>query len=132
MRIVAVALLAGCLSFLQVAVGVSQAKHGRKQIPTTSTRGSGPSHVTNISSFPDNPGVMDSVERKRRGEYNQELQTQIMADSRRLTQLSMEFQEDLERARGDGTLPVSLFRKADDIIKLAKSVKDKMRREWPD
>jgi hypothetical protein len=85
--------------------------------------------MTNMGGFPDDPGAVDSVERKRRAKYNQELQTQIMADSRRLTLLSREFQEELERAGDDGTLPVSLFRKADEIIKLAKSVKDKMRRE---
>ena len=129
MRIVAIALLAGCLSFLQVAAGVSQSQHGRKQMPPTSARSPSPSRVTNIGSFPDNLGVVDSAERKRRAKYNQELQTQVMADSRRLTLLSRELQEELERAGGDGTLPVSLFRKADEIIKLAKSVKDKMRRE---
>jgi hypothetical protein len=127
MRIVAVALLA--VSFLQVAVGVSQSQHGRKQMPSISTRSPSPLTMTNIGGFRDDPGAVDSMERKRRAKYNQELQTQVMADSRRLTQLSRDLQEELERADGDGTLPVSLFRKADDIIKLAKSVKDKMRRK---
>jgi hypothetical protein len=129
MRIVAIFLLAGCLGFLHVAVGVSQIQHGRKQMPPTSARSPNQLPLTTFGGFPYDPGAVDSVERKRRAKYNQELQTQIMADSRRLTQLSRELQEELERAESDGTLPISLFRKADDIIKLAKSVKDKMRRE---
>jgi hypothetical protein len=129
MRFVAVALLAGCLGFLHVAVGVSQSQHGRKQMPSTSTQRPTQLPLTTFGGFPDDRGAVDSVERKRRAKYDQELQAQIMADSRRLTLLSRELQEELERAEGDGTLPVSLSKKADDIIKLAKSVKDKMRRE---
>jgi hypothetical protein len=128
MRVVAVALLAGCLSFLQVAVGVSQSQHGRKQLPSTSTRSSSQLPMTNTGGFPDDPETVDLVERQRRAKYNQERQAQAMADSRRLTQLSRELQEALERA-GDETLPVSVFRKADEIIKLARSVKGKMRRD---
>ena len=37
-------------------------------------------------------------------------------------------EQELEQA-GDGTLPAPLFRKADEIIKLAKSVKGRMRPE---
>lgn len=129
MRFVAIALLAGCLGFLQVAVGVSQSQHGRKQMPSTSTPSPTQLPLTTFGGFPDDRGAVDSVERKRRAKYNQELQIQAMADSKRLTLLSREFQEELEQAGDDGTLPVSLFRKADEIIKLAKSVKDKMRRE---
>jgi hypothetical protein len=84
--------------------------------------------MTNTGGFPDDPETVDLVERQRRAKYNQERQAQAMADSRRLTQLSRELQEELERA-GDETLPVSVFRKADEIIKLARSVKGKMRRD---
>jgi hypothetical protein len=127
MRIIAVALLAGSLSLLQVAVGVSQFQHGRKQLPPTSTRTPNQS-MTTMGGFPDDPGIMDSMERERRAKYNRERQDRIVADSRRLVQLSRELQEEIERA-GDGTLPVSLFKKTDEIIKLAKSVRDKMRRD---
>jgi hypothetical protein len=66
------------------------------------------------------------MERERRAKYNSERQTQAKADARRLAELSRELLDDLEHADGQ-TLPATAFTKANEIIKLAKSVKDKMR-----
>jgi hypothetical protein len=66
------------------------------------------------------------MENERRAKYNSEQQAQAVAEARRLAQLSRELQDELEHAGGD-TLPAALFKKADEIIKLAKSVKGKMR-----
>jgi hypothetical protein len=70
--------------------------------------------------------IPDPMERERRAKYNTQRQTQAMADARRLAQLSRELLDELEHADGE-TLPADTFRKADEIIKLAKSVKGKMR-----
>jgi hypothetical protein len=52
--------------------------------------------------------------------------SQAMQDANRLAQLSKELQQDLDNA-GSETLPAGSVKKADEIIKLAKSLKDRMR-----
>lgn len=126
MRIVALLFLAGCLSLLQVAAVSSGLQHGRKDRPSASTQTPNQLPMTNMGGLPDDPGAADPVERARRAKYNQERQTQARADARRLADLSRELLDDLERADGR-TLPADTFRKTNEIIKLAKSVKDKMR-----
>jgi peptide deformylase len=72
-----------------------------------------------------NAEIQDPVQREQRARYNAQQQSQAMADARRLAQLARELQDELEHADGL-TLPAGTFRKADEIIKLAKSVKGKM------
>jgi hypothetical protein len=49
-----------------------------------------------------------------------------MSDARQLAERSRELEAELEEANGE-TLPAAVFKKADEIIKLAKGVKSKMR-----
>lgn len=124
MRTLAAILLAGFLSLQGVALS-SGLQHGRKQMPATSTQSPSQSPTTVVGNSPD-AEIRDPMEGERRAKYNSERQAQAVTDSRRLTQLSTELQEELEHTGGD-TLPAALFRKADEIIKLAKSVKSNMR-----
>jgi hypothetical protein len=94
-------------------------------MPSTATQ-SPPESPTTIVGNPPNAELPDPTQDARRAKYNSERQAQAVTDARRLTQLSNELQEELEHAGGD-TLPATLFKKADEIIKLAKSVKGKMR-----
>ncbi len=124
MHTLAAILLAAFLSLQGVAVS-SGLQHGRKQMPSTATQ-SPPQSPATIVGISPNAEIPDPMLDERRAGYNSERQAQAMRDARRLAQLSRELQDELEHA-GDDTLPVSLFKKADEIIKLAKSVKGKMR-----
>jgi hypothetical protein len=124
MRTLAAILLAAFLSLQGIALS-SGLQHGRKQMPSTATQSPPESPTTIIGNSP-NAELPDPMQDARRAKYNSERQAQAMTDARRLTQLSNELQEELEHAGGD-TLPATLFKKADEIIKLAKSVKGKMR-----
>ena len=128
MQTVYLILLASCLSIPQVFSVSSGLQQGRRQpaaVPATSFPVQRP--TTNIR----DGGAEDDPLLSHRGPLardNPERLTQAVADARRLAQLSRQLQEELEQA-GDGTLPAPLFRKADEIIKLAKSVKGRMRPE---
>jgi hypothetical protein len=124
MRTVAPTLLAAFLG-LQVLAVSSGLQHGRKQMPATSTQIPSRLPTTVVGNSPD-AEIPDPMDRERRVRYNREQQAQAMADARRLAQLSRELQDELEHAGGD-TVPATLFKKTDEIIKLAKSVKGKMR-----
>jgi hypothetical protein len=126
MRTAALVLLVACLG-LQGAVISSgfQSQHGRRQMPSNATQSPAQSPTTVVGNSPD-AEIPDPMERERRAKYNTQRQTQAMADARRLAQLSRELLDELEHADGE-TLPADTFRKADEIIKLAKSVKGKMR-----
>lgn len=122
MRTVVLVLMAGCLC-LQGAVAPGL-QHGRKQMPSPQPQISNSSPVTVLGNSP-NAEIQDPTEREQRARYNTEQHSQAMADARRLAQLARELQDELEHANGF-TLPADTFRKADEIIKLAKSVKGKM------
>ena len=123
MRTVALVLMAGCLC-LQAAVVVPDLQHGRKQMPSPPPQIPNSSPVTVLGNSP-NAEIQDPAQREQRARYNAEQRAQAMADARRLAQLARELQDELEHANGF-TLPAGTFRKADEIIKLAKSVKGKL------
>ena len=128
MHTVVLALLASCLSIPQVMALSSGFQPGRKQapaVPTTSFPAQWPTTNIRDGGAENDPLLSD---RGRPAKGNPEQLAQAIADARRLAQLSRELQQELEQA-GDGTLPAPLFRKADEIIKLAKSVKGRMRPE---
>ena len=102
-----------------------QFQHGRRQMPSNATQSQPQSPVTVVGNSPDAEGP-DSTERKRLAIYSRERQAQAMSDAHLLAERSRELEAELEQANGD-TLPATVFKKADEIIKLAKSVKSKMR-----
>jgi hypothetical protein len=126
MRSVTCILLAAGLG-LQCVVGLSgfQFQHGRRQMASTTSQNQPQSPLTVVGNSPDS-GIPDSMEQKRLAMYSRERQAQAMSDARQLADLSRELEAELERANGE-TLPAGVFKKADEIIKLAKSVKNKMR-----
>jgi hypothetical protein len=130
MRIAAFALLAG--SFGPHALALSPffnpdmpQQHGRRQMPSAPVRIPAGSPTTIVGNSPS-AEMPDPIAREQRARYNAEQRLHAVADSRRLTQLANELESDLERA-GDDTLPSTAFKKADDIAKLAKSVKEKLK-----
>lgn len=128
MHTVALVLLASCLSIPHVVALSSEVQQGRKQpsaAPATSLPAQWPTTNIRDGGAEDDPLLS---ERGRLPKNDPERLARAVADAQRLAQLSRELQQELERA-GDGTLPAPLFQKADEIIKLAKSVKGKMRPE---
>lgn len=129
MHTVPLVLLAGCLSIPQVMALSSGFQSGRKQplaVPATSSPAQFP--TTNIRDGDAEDALLLSERGRLAKDNNPERLAQAVADAKRLAQLSRELQEELEQA-GDGTLPAPVIRKADEIIKLAKSVKGRMRPE---
>ena len=125
MRSATCILLAAGLGLQCVVSSGFQFQHGRRQMPSTTTQNQPLSPVTGVGNSPESE-IPDSVERKRLAMYSRERQAQAMSDVHLLAERSRELEAELEQANGD-TLPATVFKKADEIIKLAKSVKSKMR-----
>jgi hypothetical protein len=127
MRTVTVALLAAGLG-LQGAVLSSgfQFHHGGRHAPTPNQQESqNQSPTTVVGNFPD-AEIPDQVEREQHAKYIAQRHAQAMEDARRLSQLARELEAELDQADGL-TLSATSIKKTDEIVKLAKSVKDKMR-----
>lgn len=115
------------LALLVPAIYRLDAQHKGDPVPPSWTQNPGETPTPKVSQ--NNQPFEDAkarMIREQQDRLSQQRQLQAVADAARLAQLSKELQEELTRARG-ATLPANAFKKADDIIKLAKSVKDKMR-----
>lgn len=95
-----------------------QGRGGEQQSPTQ------PSSIPGIMD-PDGPSNprMEEQQAKMR---NMDRQKQIVADTQKLVALANQLKSDVEKSNKD-TLSLDVIRKADEIEKLAKSVKDKMK-----
>jgi hypothetical protein len=126
MRTVALVLLAAGLGLQSSVVSSAfQFQHGRREIPSPSEQNQEHSPVIGVGNSPD-AEIPDRLERERRSRYFAEQHSHAMIDARRLAQLARELEADLDQADGL-TLPATSIKKADEIVKLAKSVKNKMR-----
>ncbi len=124
MRTVALVLLAAGLGLQSSVVSSAfQFQNGRRIPSPSEQKVQWP--VTVMGSSPD-AEISDRMERQRRSRYFAAQHSQAMTDARRLAQLARELQDDLIQADGL-TLPATSIKKADEIVKLAKSVKNKMR-----
>jgi hypothetical protein len=120
----ALACLVGCLAF--PAAFSAELQFGADPVPPTWSQRPGQSPMPNVRNPQAGETAQERMEREQRAKNNEKRQAQAVADAARLAQLSKELQEELEHA-GAATLSAGSFKKADQIIKLAKSVKDKMR-----
>jgi hypothetical protein len=83
---------------------------------------------------PQQPGPMGSdpsqmdpkLEHDQAKLRNADRQKQLVADTQKLVSLANELQSDVQKSSKD-TLSMDVIRKADEIEKLAKSVRDKMK-----
>jgi hypothetical protein len=126
MRTLTVAVLATGLG-LQSAVVSSgfQFQRGRRPMPLPSPQIQTQSPTTVVGNSP-NAEISDPAEREQRAKYIAQRHAQAIEDARRLSQLARELHDELDRADGL-TLSATSIKKADEIAKLAKSVRDKMR-----
>ena len=118
-----------CVLFLTPALTVALAvapQLASDPVPPSWTQRPGQNPTPSVKSPQPYETPQERMQREQRKELNEHRQQQAIADATRLAQLSKELQEEVGRANG-ATVPATAFKKADDIIKLAKSVKDKMR-----
>jgi hypothetical protein len=126
MRTVALVILAAGLGLQSSVVSSAlQFQHGRREITSPSEQNQERSPVIGVGNSRD-AEIPDRMERLWRSRYFAAQHSQAMTDARRLAQLAQELQDDLDQADGL-TLPATSIKKADEIVKLAKSVKNKMR-----
>ena len=92
---------------------------------STSTQTPNQSPTTVVGNSP-NAEIQDPMAREQRARYLAETHSQALADAKRLAQLARELEDELDRSDGL-TLSASAMKKTDEIAKLAKSVKSKMR-----
>jgi hypothetical protein len=80
--------------------------------------------------FGESPNSNDPMERERQAKLakarNSDRQKQLVKDTDKLLALAKELKEDVDKSNED-TLSVDVMKKAAEIEKLAKSVKDRMR-----
>jgi len=73
----------------------------------------------------DNP-ARDRIEREMAKKANEERQAQLKRDSERLFKLATELKESVDKSN-QNTLSIDVIKKAEEIEKLAHSVKEKMK-----
>ena len=117
---------ASMLLLLMLPASPIIAQHKGDPVPPSWTQNPGETPTPKVTRNQPFADPKERMIQEQRDRLNDQRQLQAVAEAARLTQLSRELQDDLNRARG-ATLPANAFKKADDIIKLAKSVKDKMR-----
>jgi hypothetical protein len=126
MRAIALVLLAAGLGIQSAVVSSGfQFQHGRRPLPSTSAQTPSQSPTTVVGNSPD-AEIQDPMARQQRAKYVAETHSQAVADARRLAQLARELEDELDHADGL-TLPAETIKKTDEIAKLAKSVKGKIR-----
>jgi hypothetical protein len=106
-----------CLGLLVVIPGNAQ---------STSPRGSG-SRTVDGSVAPGDPDeIRDKVAREMAKKANMERQALLKADTDKLLKLSTELKEYVDKTN-ENVLSLEVLKKAEEIEKLAKSVKEKMK-----
>ena len=98
--------------------GQGQGRGGVQQNPTQ------PSSIPGIME-PDGP-LNPRMEEQQAKMRNMDRQKQIVADTQKLVALANQLSADVEKSNKD-TLSLDVIRKADEIEKLAKAVKEKMK-----
>jgi hypothetical protein len=96
------------------------------QIPTQPAPGQMPSGSVTPGE-PQSP-MEDKMLHQRLKSLNEQRQKQLVDDTNRLLSLATELKEEVGKSSKD-TLSISVIKKAEQIEKLAKSVKDKMKAE---
>lgn len=107
-----------------LCLGLSLAIPGNAQ--STTPRGSS-SHTVDGSVAPGGPDeIRDKLAREMAKKANVERQALLKADTDKLLKLSTELKEYVDKTN-ENVLSLEVLKKAEEIEKLAKSVKEKMR-----
>ena len=126
LRSVGIMAAVGSLSLILGNVGLGQ-QGGRGGLGSQSTSANAPSRppsqVPDMSPLPSATPAMVQEQAKMR---NNDRQKQLVLDTQRLLALANELKSDVDKSNKD-TLSLDVIRKADEIEKLARSVKEKMK-----
>lgn len=96
-------------------------------IPDASQQGPGPTiQRPNISQPDNNPGLPPEFEKKMQKKANEQRQADLKRDTERLLKLSTELKEYVDKTNSN-ILSMDVIKKAEEIEKLAHSVRVKMR-----
>ena len=82
-------------------------------------------HLHNPSAAPDDPD-RQALDKEMLKKANQERQAQLRRDTERLYQLSTQLKQYVDKSN-ENTLSLDVIKKAEEIEKLARSVKEKMK-----
>ncbi len=125
------AALAGCIGLAFTAVSVSpaqrslgpQAPQSPQGFPGASPTGGPPG--LQLPEDRENP-VMKQMEKRQAIARNDDRQKELVKDTNKLLALATELKGAVDKTNKD-TLSIDVIKKADEIAKLAKSVRDKMK-----
>jgi hypothetical protein len=117
----------GAMVFLPFSTSVSRGQYGNGQQTTTK----GFPSVVIPTEKPNPNGSLDQPDNPFANEkqieaFNKERQKQMLSDSAKLLKLATELKSDVDKS-GKETLSLDDLRKAEQIEKLARSVREKMR-----
>ena len=113
---------AGVVAILVLSLSVLEAQHGGGASDPSSS-GARPGDALHDSSIPEvNPQMQQQMADRR----NSDRQRQLTADTEKLFQLAQQLRDEVAKSNKD-QLSVGVVRKSEEIEKLAKSVKEKMR-----
>lgn len=79
-----------------------------------------------VGNEPDKDPMVEKMEHQREKALNKQRQTQLQKDTDHLLELATQLKEDVDKSN-EHTLSLDVVKKADEIEKLAKSVKEKMK-----
>ena len=74
----------------------------------------------------ENPGLDPRFKERLEQRRNEDRHKQLVADTNKLLQLAQQLQQEVEKSNKD-QLSLSVLKKSEEIEKLAKNVKDRMR-----
>jgi hypothetical protein len=115
--------LAGCGLMLALTVagwGQSSGQSGGHSTPSS------PTPPSLSPTVPGDTGIPPQMEQDQAKMRNTERQKQLVSDTQKLLALAQELKVDVDKSNKD-TLSLDVIRKADEIEKLAHSVKEKMK-----
>jgi hypothetical protein len=117
--------LAGCgLVLALTAAGLSQQPSGQGTPGHGSSSPQTPPSLSPIS--PGDTGISPEIQQDQAKLRNADRQKQLVTDTQKLLVLAQELKFDVDKSNKD-TLSLDVIRKADEIEKLAHSVKEKMK-----
>jgi hypothetical protein len=83
-------------------------------------------HAQQPSAIPDDPERQAAMDKEMVKKANQERQAQLRRDTDHLWRLSSELKQSVDKSN-ENTLSLEVIKKAEEIEKLARSVKEKMK-----
>ncbi len=133
-RMAMVALVAGAMSVGVAIQGVAQQSQrgslpsyvGQQTLPKPGAQPRDTQGIPGIGKDSDTDGMLDRLQQQQAKSRNSERQKKLQTDTERLLSLATELKEQVDKT-DKNILSVDVIKKAEEIEKLAHSVKEKMK-----